>query len=290
MNTPTTLVATMGGQPQIVTFTLDLLIERGEQIDQVVIVYLASDMRCRDAYRQLAVEFTGDRYRGRVPCHLRSAPVRMQDHLLSDAVTPSETDAVWKTFYQLFTDLKNQGQRIHLSVSGGRRMMALLAFSVGMLLFDSADRIWHIHTPDHIVKQVYDGAMLHVPPNSGVVMIEVPLVPWGAYFPGVRTLLGRSPQEVRSAHLGWLDETERSRCRRVWQEITPRQQDALRALVCTTSRIQAADQLSIAITTLDSHKTEIIRACRLAWDTEVKLDIHFLRRKFEPFLAAMEAV
>jgi len=47
MKKSTTLVATLGGQPQIITFTLDLLLARGEQIDQVVIVYLASDLRCR---------------------------------------------------------------------------------------------------------------------------------------------------------------------------------------------------------------------------------------------------
>ncbi|MBU0510284.1 MAG: histidine kinase, partial [Chloroflexi bacterium] len=273
----------------IVTFTLDLLKMRGETIDQVVIVYLASSPRYMQAHRLLTGEFAGDRYDGET-CHLRSVPIRLRDEGLSDARTPQEVDAVWKTFYQLFSDLKSQGQRIHLSQTGGRRIMALLAFSVAMLHFDSADRAWHLHTPDEVVQQVYEGAMMHVPPEAGVQLIEVPLVPWGTYFPGVRSLLGLSPQDVRTAHLGWLDETERARCRRVWDGITPRQRDALQALVNCSTREEAADQISIEVSTIDSHKTEIIRACRLAWDTEVRLDIHFLRQKFRPFLAGIGEV
>jgi len=62
MSDQTTLVATLGGQPQIVTFTLDLLLAQGETIDQVVIVYPASGLRYRESYRRLAGEFAGDLY------------------------------------------------------------------------------------------------------------------------------------------------------------------------------------------------------------------------------------
>jgi CRISPR-associated protein Csx14 len=168
-------------------------------------------------------------------------------------------------------------------------MLALLAFSVAMLHFDSADRVWHLHTPADVTAEAYNGAMMHVPPGAGVHLVEVPLVPWGAYFPGVRSLLGRSPQEVRSAHLGWLDEGERARCSQVWGQLTPRQKDALRALADTPDRAQAAAQLGVALTTLDSHKSAILRACRRVWETD-DLDIHFLRRKFAPFLAGLGEV
>jgi CRISPR-associated protein Csx14 len=58
------LVTTMGGQPQIVTFTLDALRRRGEAIDQVVVVYLAGAKRYQRAFQQLSAEFAGDRYDG----------------------------------------------------------------------------------------------------------------------------------------------------------------------------------------------------------------------------------
>jgi len=262
---------------------LDLLRRRGETIHQVVIVYLASSHRYAQAYRLLMGEFVGDRYDGE-PCHLRSIPIRLGDDRLSDARSPQEVDAVWKTFYQLFSELKSQEQRIHLSLTGGRRIMALLACSVGMLHFDSADRVWHLYTPEEVVELAYEGAVMHMPPEAGIELIEVPLVPWGTYFPGVKSLLGLSPQDVRAAHSGWLDDTERSRCRRVWESITPRQQDALRAIAGSSTREQAARIINVEISTLDNHKTEILRACRMAWATDEMLDIHFLRRKFKPFL------
>jgi hypothetical protein len=54
--------------------------------------------------------------------------------------------------------------------------------------------------------------------------------------------------------------------------------------------LQNSKLLGIALTTLDSHKTAILRACRPAWDTETRFDIHFLRQKFAPFLAGQEEV
>lgn len=165
MSSAQTLIATLGGQPQIITFTLDLLLaEENANIDQVVIVYMASNPRYKRAYRLLSREFSGDRYRGKA-CHLRGIPIRLRDEALEDARTPREVDAVWRTFYQLFMDLKSQGKRIHLSLTGGRRIMALLAFSVAMLHFDSADRAWHLYTPDEVVEEAYEGAVMHVPPR-----------------------------------------------------------------------------------------------------------------------------
>jgi len=62
MKLQTTLIATFGGQPQIITFTMDLLLAMGQEIDQVIVVYLASSQRYQDSFRKLAGEFPGDQY------------------------------------------------------------------------------------------------------------------------------------------------------------------------------------------------------------------------------------
>jgi len=54
------LLATMGGQPQIVTFTLDLLLQRNIPISEVHIVHPAT-ARIRRAVQILTNEFLGDR-------------------------------------------------------------------------------------------------------------------------------------------------------------------------------------------------------------------------------------
>lgn len=279
----------MGGQPQIVTFTLDLLLERAEPVDQVVVVYMASNPRYRQAFQTVSGEFAGDRYGGQ-ECRLRGLPVKIGDSAIAEAHSPAEVDAVWQTFNRLFADLKAQNQHLHLSMTGGRRILALLAFSVAMLHFTPTDRAWHLFTPPEVTEQARDGALMHAGPNSGLSLIEVPLVPWGAYFPGVRRLLGLSPQEARAAHLGWLDDTELANCRKVWDGLTQRQREVLRALAEGQKRNQVAGLLSIDITTVDSHKTEILRRCRKAWSTDERLDIIFLQKRFGPFLKRLDEV
>ncbi|NUM47502.1 MAG: histidine kinase [Anaerolineales bacterium] len=285
---PSTLIATLGGQPQVVTFTLDLLLAQGEQIQDVVIVYLASSPRYYQAARLLAGEFAGDKYKQRA-IHFRSVPVQWGDKKLEEARTRSEVEAVRATFFHLFSNLKAQGQRLHLSVTGGRRIMSLLALSTAMHHFTTEDQVWHLYTPDAIAEKARDGAMLHVPPEEEVHLISVPLVPWGSYLPGLRPILGTSVQEIRAQ--GLQDSLERDRCRQVWEKLTARQQDVLAQLANGRTRQHAAQHLAIAITTLDSHKTEIFRHCQFVWQDEgAKIDIPFLRERFKPFLLGLGVV
>ena len=284
----TNLVATMGGQPQIITFVLDLLLAQGERIDQVLVVYLASSPRYQEAFRKLSGEFPGDQYRGR-SIHLRPVPVKIGSKTLEFIRRPEETEAARKTLFHLFRDLKAQHQRIHLSVTGGRRMLALLALSTAMRHFTTEDRVWHLYTPAPLREQARDGAIMHLAPDSGIHLIEAPMVPWSVYLPGLAPLLGESPSDIRAQ--GWQDGRERERCQQVWESITPRQREVLRELAIGRTREQAAAHLSIAITTIDSHKTEILHHCRFAWpDEESKFDIQFLRERFKPFLVGLGEV
>lgn len=284
----TNLVATLGGQPQVITFTLDLLQAQGQRIDQVLVVYLASNTRYQEAFRKLSGEFPGDQYRGR-SVHLRPVPIKLGAKTLEFIRQPEEVEAARRTLFQLFRDLKTQQQRIHLSITGGRRMLSLLALSTAMRHFTTEDRAWHLYTPTELRKQAEDGAMMHLPPDSGTHLIEVPLVPWSVYLPGLAPLLGESPGEIRAN--GWQDGHDRDRCQIVWDAITPRQREVLRELALGHTREQAASHLTIAVTTIDSHKTEILNQCRLAWSNEEgKFDVQFLRERFKPFLVGLGEV
>ncbi len=288
MKAQTSLVATLGGQPQVVTFALDLLLARGEKITQVIVVYLASSPRYYQAYRKLTGEFAGDRYNGQT-LHLRSIPIRRGETTLAEARAPEEVEAVRQTFFQIFATLKGEGHRIHLGLTGGRRIMALLALSTAARHFTTEDRAWHLHTPSHIAERAHEGALMHLPQDAGVHLIEVPLVPWAAYLPGLAPLLGNSLANVRAQ--GWLGKDERARCQQVWVMLTRRQQDVLRILASGYTRQQAAEQLNIGITTVDSHKTEVFRECRRAWaEVAVKIDLQFLRERFRPFLLEIGVV
>jgi CRISPR-associated protein Csx14 len=113
-----TLVATLGGKPQLITFLLDLLLARGEQIDDVMIIYLDQYRRSRDAYERLKKEFADGQYAGK-PCQLSCVPIKTREGDLVDIRTPEEVEAVRGHIHQLFGELKERGQSIHLGLSGG---------------------------------------------------------------------------------------------------------------------------------------------------------------------------
>lgn len=280
-----TLVCPLGGQPQIISMTLDLLLARGESIEQVFVLYLVANPRYRASFERLAAEFSGEYYLGQ-RCQLRGIPIRCATYDFEHVRNPIEVDSVWQAFHETLGSLKSDGQQVHLSLSAGPRIFSLLALSAAMLHFTTADRAWHIYTPPDALEQARDGRLMHLAPDAGVHLIEVPLVPWVTLFPGLRGVMERSPGQLRSGRLFWLDEVTRAQCRQVWQMLSPRQRASLQVLCEHENRERAAQALGVSIGTLDDHKTDILRYCRQVWDDEsAQFNLAFLRRHFRPFLA-----
>jgi CRISPR-associated protein Csx14 len=275
------VVATLGGQPQVVTFALDLLSAQGITVDEVVAIHLAAP-RYRQAFRRLAEAFPGDRYNGR-PCHFRGVCVLCHnERALEDVQSTMDADTLWRAIHELIGSLKADGVRLHLLLTGGRRLMALMAVSAALLHLEHGDRVWHLYTPDPVQDAVRDGALLHVPADAGVQLIEVPLAPLGAYFPGMRPLLRASPAEVIAIRTHWLDGVEQARCRAVIARLSERQIAVLRAFAAGCSPPEVAQRLSVTLKTVDAHKSVILAECRVAWNLPENawLTYHWLRDKF----------
>jgi CRISPR-associated protein Csx14 len=283
MQTESTLVTTMAGGPQIVTFALDDLLRRGEVIGEVIVVHLApqADPLTAQALVKLAAEFLGDSYAGR-PCRLQFFPLRHKGKKLDDIRDEAGANAAWNGIYELIAGLKAQKRHLHVCIAGGRRMLALLAMSAAMLHFDHNDCLWHMYTPADFIERSSDGAIMHARPQDGVRLIQVPLVPWGAYFPGLRSLTQASPMDVITAQTQWLDTAGRARCQAVVEHLTSRQLEVLRAFAAGQNPQQVAETLCVTVKTVHAHKTVILSECRNAWELPdgTWLDYHFLREKF----------
>lgn len=290
MKLETTLVATLGGQPQIITFTMDLLRARGIKIDQVILVYLDGGPRYVQAFRKLMGEFAGDAYFGQ-PCHLRSLPVRLGDAPLGECCLPAEIEAVRDTFQELLADLKQKKYTVHLGLSGGRRLLSLIALEVAMRYLSPTDHLWHIFTPQEWADKANEGALMHLSPESGLALVEVPFIPWGSFFPGLKPLLDHSPQEVVNARMGFLDENDRLRCRNVLDALTLRQREVLKLFAEGLVRKEIAALLNIKITTVDSHKEGILATCSDVWGKDgLMFDPRYLGSRFGPFLKDLISV
>ena len=283
-----TLVVTIGGQAQVVTFALDWLLAQGETIQEVVVLYLQpKDPRTKKALRQITKEFSGNCYQGQ-PCRLRYVPIGQGKQKLSDIQTEADAEATWQTVYPILHALKAQQQTLHLCIAGGRRMMGLLTLSAAMLLCGHQDRVWHMYTPDEFLERAKNGAILHAQPEDGIHLIQVPVVPWGAYIPALRDLAQPSAQII-AAQTAWLDETERNRCQTVDRRLTVRQRKVLYAFAAGHDPKTVAERLNITRTTVNNHKSIIFAECRNAWNLskDHRLTYYFIRDKFGPYARSL---
>jgi CRISPR-associated protein Csx14 len=160
-----------------------------EAVDQVVAVHLApATPAMQQSLARLAAAFAGGRYAGR-PCPLRSllihdGPAAPHSASLQEVVAEitdeRAAEATWQTLHRLIGQLKAEGRRLHLVVTGGPRLIGLLAMSAATLLFDHQDRLWHLYTPRQLRQEASGGAILHVGPDAG-----------GAADPGAAGAVGR---------------------------------------------------------------------------------------------------
>ena len=283
-STESTLVATMGGQAQVVTFALDALLARGEVVREVIVLHLsADDPRLRRALEQLSVEFAGERYAGQ-PCRYRPTQVRVDGRRLEDIRAEADADAAWQAVHGLIASLKQMSERpLHLCIAGGRRMLALVALSAAMVHFGHQDQVWHLYTPKAFLERAQDGAILHPRPEDGVRLVRVPWLPWGQQFPALRALA--RPGDDRDV----AGAADGPRCQRVWERLTERQREVLRAFAEGRNPQEVAEQLVISLSTVNTHKTSILAECRDVWEIgeDQRISFHFMREHFRAFVQGM---
>jgi CRISPR-associated protein Csx14 len=192
-------LVTMGGQAQVVTFAVDGLLAMGESLSRVLVLHLSpEDPRVRRALSQLSAEFAGGQYRGR-PLEFRHIPLQALGRPLTAITDGAEAEAVWTLARDLVAALKEEGRTLHLCIAGGPRLLALTLTTAAMLHCDHQDRLWHLYTPPEFLAQAREGAILHAPPEAGVRLIPVPLVPWGGLLPRAA---GAGPSPRRYADAG----------------------------------------------------------------------------------------
>lgn len=283
---PITFIATLGGQPQVVTFALDALLAQPVLITDVIVLHPATDEpRLQRSLQNLTAEFD-HRYPTIKFC---PHPIYAGQQLLHDIHDETDANSVWEAINQLLARLKLERRTLHIAISGGRRILGLLTMSAAMLHFGHQDVLWHMYTPDDIRREANEGAMLHLPPNSGFRLIRVPMMPWGSYFPQLRQLAQPVNTiiqgDVLARSRAAMDAAEWARCRAVAEQLTRRQRDVLRCVASGLTPQETADVLHITLATVDSHKTVIYELCRQAWSVPptARLDYRFLAEKFEAY-------
>lgn len=163
METSEVLITSVGLYPQLVTLTLDLLLEQpGRNITNVIVFHTTPDPNTpapggehgkkpadlmRGCLKNLRQEFRNGRYRDDHQCRLDLISLRRSDGTpLRDALTPDETRIFWRVMYRTVRDYKASGYRVHLSVAAGRKPMALYSLITAQALLREDDFVWNLVT------------------------------------------------------------------------------------------------------------------------------------------------
>ncbi len=302
---PISLIATLGGKPQIVTFALDELLRLGAAVERVCVVHLApTDPAIQRSIGILQREFEQHpayQHATGLPIRLDSFVIRERPggtlasmHTAASGRAIARVDeiaapnAIWLTVHRLIAALKQEGFAITLLVTGGPRLIGLQALSAASLLFDMHDQCLHLYTPPELREQAGHGAILHRRPGDPPVrLIHVPLLPISMIAPNLQEAALASPKDVLESGKGRLSRQDRQCVQQVWGRLTPRQREVLRELVrdgATSAGV--AQRLHITQATLDTHKARIFEECRIAWGLpeRKRLSHRFLYEKFSGML------
>jgi CRISPR-associated protein Csx14 len=283
------LLATLGGQPQVVTFALDLLLQRNIPIHEVIVIHPSSHPGLQQAITCLNAEFVGDHYKTSgqtITIHFRQQVLRHYDTFIEDITDEQTAEGTLNTIDELIRELKQRQAAIHFLIAGGRRLISFLSFSAALLNFDTTDRLWHIYTPQALQEQARGGAIMHIAPEDGVRLIEVP------FTRAASSILRRILQdEVPNAGTAIRLENEQSnaqdqaRCNQIVSAIKPAQLKVLRAFAKGLHPQKVASELNISLATVSSHTNVLLRESRNVWSLSEneRLDYRFLQWKFATY-------
>lgn len=202
-----TLISTLGSEPQVVTLTLDLLLQRGYPVDLVIVIYTVAESILA-AMARLAEEFAGPAY---PQIALRAVPIVDDRGAVQDFSTEEDLRALRKILYREVRENRRQGRVVHLCISGGRKVMGASAMVVAQLLFSAADRVWHLMSEGW---KPGSAVQMHVQPQDRIWLVPVPVLRWTDSV-GLLAALGEldDPDEAlqRQEHLAQADDLRRVR-------------------------------------------------------------------------------
>ncbi len=272
-----TLVATLGGQPQIVTFTLDLLLQRSIPIYEVIVVHPASSPRLQQSLERLNAEFVGDRYafEGRsLIIHFHQQVLSRYETIIDDIVNETTASGALDTIGEMIRDLKQQRRIIHFSISGGRRLMAFLSFSAALLYFETPDELLHLYTPEHVKERIDESGVMHASPQDGQRLIEVPFA--RAAQPVLASMLNRPPSATIQTYHEQRKAEEQKRCKQVVDTLKGKPLQVLQALAQGMHPNEVATALNIKPSTISTYTNPIYQTCRNSWNLPDNVQVNYL--------------
>jgi CRISPR-associated Csx14 family protein len=171
------LIATLGSEAQVITAAYDLLAAQGEHLSRVSVIHTSSPA-ISQAVARLKQHFTP-------ACPLDWIHLTSDEGFLLDDVDSSlSARAAFQAMYREVRRAKQEGLRVHLSIAGGRKTMAVFGMTTAQLLFDENDHLWHLFSSGDFLAS----KRLHPLPGDRVELVEIPVILWSQLSPAALLL------------------------------------------------------------------------------------------------------
>lgn len=230
------LVATVGVEPQVVTLTLDALLDRGHKISSVYIVHPnPQHPAINDALKRLQRERESYATR-KPPIRFYFVKISDNDHYPTDFVSEADVGLLLRVLYHTVADLKRKGFRVHLSIAGGRKVMTAMGMVVAQLLLDENDNVWHLLSEGALLQS----KSMHAKKPDEVALVPVPVLRWSLMPSTIQDLLVwddpyRAIERQRELH----QQQRWQVLNAFWQKLTPAEREVVKALVKYGEKIAA---------------------------------------------------
>jgi CRISPR-associated Csx14 family protein len=200
------LIATLGTEPQVITAGLDLLLDRHEPVSRVEVIHTGGNAAIEQAVQTLRAAFAEPPYQGRITLHL--TPIYDgHGHVVSDVETPNAIQWAFRALYRSVWQAKQDGERLHLLLAGGRKTLSVFALVTAQLLFDEGDALWHLYSAGEFLAS----RRLHPQKGDEVHLIPIPVPLREALSPALTHLRAVSDPYEALERLRRLDLEKRVR-------------------------------------------------------------------------------
>lgn len=262
--TPGVLIATLGTKPQVVTTAVDLVLRAGHLLQEVRVIHtLDADEVLGPALNVLEREFvTHEAYQA---LNLTLHPIRWGDgKTVPDAETPEAANMIFRELYRCVWEAKRAGHTVHLSIVGGRKVMAVYGMATAQLLFDDADYLWYVLVSGNF----FQAERLHPEPLDEARLIAVPVLRWSNISPILTDLSDiDDPFKAieRQSALRLQEQLEMARSF-VLGALTPSERRVVEVLVREGwGDIEIAEQLLLSPRTVERHLGEAYAKAAVHW-------------------------
>lgn len=229
-------MASVGVEPQVVTLTLDALLSNSFNVTHTYIIHPnPKHPQIDQALKQLQKERAFYKSKG-LNIKFSFVPIRDGDHYPTDFVTEQDVALVLKVLYRTVVGLKRQGYRIHLSISGGRKVMTAMGMVIAQLLLGEGDYVWHLLSEGRLLES----RSMHARNPKDVALIPVPVLRWSLLPSTLNELLVWDDPYSAIERQKQLQRHQRLQLLQTfWQGLTPAEREVVKALVRYSEKADA---------------------------------------------------